>query len=70
MVGPFLLLLARQQVPEAVVWMACAVALLVWDAWKIRQAMEREERKSMLFIGDDEAEQSLETRSFDFHLRD
>ena len=67
---PFVLLITRQQVPEAIIWMVCSMGMLVWDARKIVQAIEREERKNMLFIGDEEENEPVETQGFDLQVRD
>ncbi|HTN77619.1 MAG TPA: hypothetical protein VL096_20315, partial [Pirellulaceae bacterium] len=65
---PFLVLLFSRGVPEAVIWLAAGVGMLVWDVRQIMQAMTPPKPKDVLYIGDDEPD-SVQTRQLDLKLR-
>lgn len=69
---PFILLLSRHLVPEAMVWMGASVGALVWDVRQILRAMHAPvaTHSDVFYIGDDQADPTrLATRNFDLHVR-
>ena len=81
MILPFLILLGRGQVPEAVLWLAGTMTVLVWDIRTVLRAMNPpavlptpappKPRPEIEFLDDDDASDGqLATRNFDMRLRD
>ena len=66
---PMLALVVRNQAPEAVIWLICSSVALVWDVRQTMQEMEREERKHLLFIGEEETEEPVDTQNFELRQR-
>lgn len=69
---PFVMLLTRQLVPEAMVWVAASVGALVWDVRQILRAMQAPVavKNDVFYIGDDQADPTrLATRNFDLQVR-
>ncbi len=72
---PYVLLVLRQQVPEAVIWIFFSVGLIVWDASKIMTRLDSrnaadlpdEADADILEIVDKENPARLETEKF--HMR-
>jgi hypothetical protein len=58
--APFVLLLARHQAPEALVWLTATLGTLGWDVHGIRKEIRGENGRGLLYIGDDG---SCETRA-------
>jgi hypothetical protein len=56
MVLPSLSLMARSQVPEAVVWTLLSAGLWLWDSAAIRRVHESRTAKEVFYIGDDTPE--------------
>ena len=69
--GPFLLLIARENIVGGLVWVAAMLLALVWDVRQIKRARQvpsaaRAKNDSVLYIGDDD---TLSTKNLDLHLR-
>ena len=66
---PFLVLLARQQTWQAVVWLLFSLGGLMWDVRDILRSMRQKDKPAepTLYIDDDNP--NVETRNFDLHLR-
>jgi uncharacterized membrane protein YeiH len=52
-VVPFAGLVSRRQAPEALVWLAAAVGLLVWDVAGIRRSIRGSQVHDVLYIDED-----------------
>jgi hypothetical protein len=74
---PFVMMLSRHLVPEALVWVGASIGALVWDVRNILRAMHAPapvavavEKTDVLYIGDDQADPTrLATRNFDLQVR-
>ncbi len=68
---PFATLVLRNQPAEALIWLAAACVLLVYDVRQIMAVMTPSQpAEDVLYIGDDEASnERLATRNYDFRLR-
>src|SRR5688572_12082933 len=51
---PFVGLIARRQVPEALVWLTVISGLMAWDVRGIRGSIRATAGRDVLYIGDDE----------------
>ena len=70
LVGPFHLLLWSRGIVEAMIWLSAAIGALTWDVRLIIKEMDRIERNSLHYIGDDESGSHVRTANFDFHTQD
>lgn len=68
--APFLFLLLRTQWIEAVVWMVAAIGVLTWDVRAILRAINAAEQANTFYIGEDDAEDHVETENYDLHVRE
>jgi hypothetical protein len=69
---PFVVLMSRHQVPEAMVWLTATTGALVWDVRQILKAMNPTAvaKKDVFYIGDDQPDSSrLATKNFDLQVR-
>lgn len=69
---PFVLLLSRHLVPEALVWVAASGGALAWDVRQVLRAMRTPAPvpNDVFYIGDDQADPTrLATRNFDLQVR-
>ena len=73
LIAPFLLLLGIEKWPEAFIWLAFSIAVLIADVKIIRRAMARkEEEKDVFRIMDEEEtrQEEAETGKFAMHITD
>ena len=71
LIVPFVGLLTRLLVPEAVLWLIAAVAVLVWDVRQILGEIRADTAAGIAPTGAPRAGKSrLATRRFDLRLRD
>ena len=69
--GPTIGLIATAKFWEALVWLAVAMGLLIWDVWQIIAQMREAQREHDVFVIDEttDAEQ-ISTEKYEFRLRD
>ncbi|MGE0759767.1 MAG: hypothetical protein AB7F89_18025 [Pirellulaceae bacterium] len=51
--APFVLLVARHQAPEALIWLVASLGLFSWDVAALRRAVRSTPGREVLYIGDD-----------------
>ena len=66
---PFVTLLMQHLALESFVWMGAALAALSWDVRQIGKSLRTVDDADVLYIGDDEPQQQLSTRNYEFRLR-
>jgi len=70
--GPFVMLVTRENVLGAGVWVAAMLGALVWDVWQIKRARNAPtvaaKKETVLYIGDDDAT-NVSTKNLDLTLR-
>lgn len=74
MTGPFILLMGRGNEHGAGVWMAVAIAALIFDVWQIKRARNAPppvavvKKDPVLYIGDEDIH-AVSTKNLDLQLR-